>query len=103
VFRFDVVRRRSTLRSIKIDCAFKRIRYDPTQQSIQRDVSHRRGEETSFEAANSSPIVEAADEATLRAVAATVQYKMDHGSALFPVMVEGLMQKTSAVNNIVSV
>jgi hypothetical protein len=39
----------------------------------------------------------------LRAVAATVQYKMDHGSELFPVMVEGLMQKLSAVNNIVSV
>jgi hypothetical protein len=39
----------------------------------------------------------------LRAVVATVQYKMDHGSELFPVMVEGLMQKRSAVNNIVSV
>jgi hypothetical protein len=39
----------------------------------------------------------------LRAVAATVQYKMDHGSELFPVLVEGLMQKSSAVNKIVSV
>jgi hypothetical protein len=47
-----------------IDYAFRRIRYDSTQQSIQRDESHRRGEETSFEAANSSPIVDAADEAT---------------------------------------
>lgn len=39
----------------------------------------------------------------VRAVATTVQYKMDHGSELFPVFVEGLMNKANAsASNIVS-
>jgi hypothetical protein len=38
----------------------------------------------------------------IRAVAATVQYKMDNGSELFPVFVNGLMQQASAANNITS-
>jgi hypothetical protein len=48
-----------------IDYAFRRIRYDSTQLYATinpADMSHGRGEETSFEAANSSPIVDAADE-----------------------------------------
>jgi hypothetical protein len=39
----------------------------------------------------------------MRAVAATVQYKMDNGSELFPVFAEGLMNKANAAaTNIVS-
>lgn len=37
-----------------------------------------------------------------RAVAVTVQYKMDHGSELFPVFVEGLMNNANSSTNIVS-
>jgi hypothetical protein len=39
--------------------------------------------------------------ALLQAVAATIQYKMDHESELFPIMVEGLMFASRAVNKLV--